>query len=219
MARNRWTDRQKAYLRKKYPRHSNEYCLRGLRRLGYKGALRSIVSYANKRLHLHKSPEFIRAQREECIRTCIEKRGADFAERMRQRALNDPGWWGGRHNNGGNNLPKEVRQEIARKYMHTAEVIEKRRQSRLRTTERERRRLALGLEPLTKIHNIGQKLNHKQCDQRSRMRRECGYVIFSDDHRIYYDAGTRRSERMERTAKEKGLHVYPISERIRFMGQ
>ena len=212
-----WTDEWDEYLRKKYPKHNNDYCLRGLKRKGYPGGEDTMSKHAREVLKLAKDPAWRAEESRRCIRICMEKRGADFPERQRQRALNNPNWWGGRHNNG-SKLPREKRVEIALKSFHSSPDVRKRAQAtRKKVVARDRRRIDLGLEPLTKLTNIGNALTRTQLIQRYTMKYECGYLIFRGDQRIYYDETTRRSEKRERNAEDKGLHVYPIQERQRFM--
>lgn len=174
-----------------------------------------MLYHAKKILGLKRTPEFHKETRARCMKECLDKRGADFAERQRQRALNRRDWFGGKHNNG-NHLPKEKKAEIALRVMHAPGVEERAREARRKTVARDKRRVALGLDPLTKILNIGEGMTHKQTSVRYEMKHECQYIIFKGDPRIYYDENTKRSARREKTASERGLYVYPISERKKF---
>lgn len=195
-----WTKEWDEYLKKKFPFHNNDYCLRGLKRKGYDGGFDRMCRHARKDLKLKKDPEWRREESRRCVQICMEKRGEDFAERQRQRALNNPNWWGGKHNNG-NHLPREVRVELCRKHFHNEEARKKANNTRRKIIARDTRRVQLGLEQLTGVLNIGNALTHAQKVQRYAMKYDCGYVIFRGDHRIYYNENTRRSEARERTAE------------------
>lgn len=208
-----WTEEWDAYLRRKYPNQSNEKCLAGLRHKGYTGSIDSMRYRAIEVLGLRKSPRYHAETRQRCIRQCIEKRGADFAERQRKRALNDPNWWGGRHHDGPG-LGHEELSEMARDVFNRKEVRQRAAASRAKALRRDRRRLELGLCQLTRLHV--EPMNRKQLNIRGQMRSECGYITFRFDTRIYYDENTRRSPRREATAEERGCYVYHISERGKY---
>lgn len=212
-----WTEEWDAYLRRKYPRNSNEKCLAGLKRKGYCGSVWTMVNHARRDLLLCKSEEFLKQQRLECIAVCLEKRGDDFPERQRQRALSG-NWWGGNHHNGPS-LSTEQLAANAKRYLDRHEVKERARQKRKITVRRDLRRRAIGLDPITNIHNLGDKMTREQKNIRYQMKYECGYLTFPFDKRIYYDAGTRRSSQRERTAESRGCYVYHVSEREKFKNE
>jgi hypothetical protein len=208
-----WTDEWDAYLRKKYPNQSNEKCLAGLRRKGYTGSIDSMRYRALNVLGVRKSPRYIAETSRRCIRICNEKRGADFAERQRQRALNDPNWWGGRRHKGPA-ISREELSRMAKANFGRKDVRERAAESRQRARRRDKRRLELGLDQLTRLQV--ESMGKKRWNIRSQMRCECGYITFPDDPRIYYDENTRRSKRREATAEDRGCYVYHISERGKY---
>lgn len=213
-----WTPKAEAYLRKKYARHDAAYLLRGLARLGQKSRTgEQIVRKANE-MGLHKDAEWLKAERQRSALECCEKRGEDFAEKQRQRALHpgESGWWGGKHHDG-NSLDREVRAENARRLFHSKqETKEKRMATRKKRLEHDLRRVALGLEPLTGMVKPDGPMTRQQYSRRAQLKHECGYVLFNGDRRIYYDENTRRSEKRERNAEAIGLYCYPISQRKLF---
>lgn len=200
------------YLIRKYPRNSTEKLLAGLRKKGYPGTALQLNLHANNVLHLRKTPEYHAAERKRCIELCLAKRPADFAERQRQRALS-AGWFGGKHHNG-SVMTTEQRSAMARRNFHTGDAAERAHEGRRKSIARDLRRVAIGLTPLTRIVHQNGPLNKKI--QRYMMVKECGYIIFRGDQRIYYDDTTRRSARREATAESRGLYVYPLSERKNF---
>lgn len=210
--RIRWTEDADAYLKKKFDHTENEKLMRGLKKKGIRCSVYAMIEHAKGVLGLRKDESWMKEYRKRLALECCEKRGEDFRERQRQRALHpgESGWWGGRHNDG-SKMPREKRAEIARKNFHTDPDVKRRREeTRLRTVKRDLRRLELGLEPLTNIHNLGEALTRDQQRQRKDMRVECGYITFRTDKNIYYDESTRRSARREKTAEERGLTVMPL---------
>lgn len=212
--KQQWTAEWDRYLMRMYPNNPTDKLLSGLRRKGYKGSADQMNWHANRTLHLRKSPEFHAAERQRCIKLCLQNRPADFAERQRQRALSG-GWWGGKHKNG-NNLTREERSAMARRNLHTGDVAARAQETRRKAIARDRRRVSIGLPPKTRIINENGPLTQKQQISRYMMARECGYIIFRGDQRIYYDENTRRSEKREATAESRGLFVYPLCERKKF---
>ena len=210
-ARHIWNDDLDNYLRNKYHNHGKAELMNGLRRKGYKGTVAAMMEHAKKRLGLRKDEEWLRQERQRCMKLCHDKRGPDFIEKMRQRALHpaESGWWGGKHHNGCK-MPREKRVEIAKKYLHTPESIAKRSERRRKSVKRDLRRVELGLEPLTSIQNIGEGMTKAQKNQRYQMCYECKYIKFRNDRTIYYDENTKRSEQRERRAESLGLTVMPL---------
>lgn len=105
---------------------------------------------------------------------------------------------------------------MCRRNFHTGDVAARAQETRRKVIARDRRRVSIGLPPKTRIISENGPLTQKQQISRYMMARECGYIIFRGDHRIYYDENTRRSQRREATAESRGLFVYPLYERKNF---
>jgi len=103
-------------------------------------------------------------------------------------------------------LPQMVGPEKA------AQVYAKSRQKRIEKIARDRRRVALGLEPLTRLIKPVI-LTRQEIDFRFRMKKR-GYIIFRGDPAIYYDDKTTRNEEREAAARAIGLAVNHINKRV-----
>lgn len=208
--RMKWTDEADAYLRKKYQRNSNELVLRGLKKKGYECTLYALYAHV-KKLGLRKDEDWLKKDMQRRALMCIEKRGEDFSERQRQRALHpgESGWWGGKHHNG-SKMSRERRAEMARRVLHKPEVQQRSHETRRKTVRRDMRRVDLGLEPLTSILNIGEPMTREQMNQRYQMCYECRYIKYKGDKNLYYDEDTKRSEQRERRAESLGITVMPL---------
>lgn len=216
----RWTPEAEAYLRKKYARHGSEYLIRGLARLGQKHRTAEQIVDKAQKMGLSKDPEWLKADHQRRALLCCERRGEDFNERQRWRALHpgESGWWGGKRAVGCN-MDRKLKAELCKRSMHKPEVRERATATRRKTVARDKRRVAIGLDPLTRIANIGEPMTMQQRNRRAQMKHECGYVTFRGDRHIYYDDNTRRSEQRERNAEAIGLYVYHISKRDLFASE
>lgn len=90
--------------------------------------------------------------------------------------------------------------------------IKKLQEIRRQQIARDRRRISLGLDPLTNLIRAS-KFTQWEKDFRSNMKR-AGYIIFKNDPVIYYDKDTRRSTRREDAAKKNGMQVVHVSQRV-----
>lgn len=91
--------------------------------------------------------------------------------------------------------------------------IEKAQKKRNETIARDKRRVRLGLDPLTNLVKL-RKINREQATLRSNMKSKKGYIVFRGDvDNVYYDSNTNRSEKMEQHAIQLEMSVRPIEER------
>ena len=78
---------------------------------------------------------------------------------------------------------------------------------------RDRRRIALGLEPLGRMVKAVT-LTRQERQIRYRMKKKLGYLVTKDDPVIRYDDKTRRSAVVERHAQEMGIVVLRVGARL-----
>ena len=78
---------------------------------------------------------------------------------------------------------------------------------------RDRRRIALGLEPLGRMVKAVT-LTRQERQIRYRMKKKLGYLVTKDDPVIRYDDKTRRSAVVERHAQEMGIAVLRAGARL-----
>lgn len=93
-----------------------------------------------------------------------------------------------------------------------AELWEIGREKRMEMIARDRKRLSLGLEPLSNLVKFAS-MTKKEIDLRHRMKK-FGYYVFRGDPVIYYDRNTCRSKLREKTAEKLGVAVVHISSRV-----
>ena len=208
-----WPDEIVAYLKRWYPQKSNPKILEGLKRRGFYVSRRSLQEKAFK-LGLKKSKTCMKRIQAEQVARMNEAHDAAWLEKITNQAIRMS------LNNAGRKM-NFSKAEIERRTNRLKEVRtnpesqRKLKKSCKATRMRDIRRVALGLEPLTRIPNIGNALSRNAVSYRCHMKRECGYLTFRFDHRIYYDENTRRSKTREERAEKYGMHVYPIEERER----
>lgn len=86
-----------------------------------------------------------------------------------------------------------------------AEAWKKAKETRCANIARDRRRISIGLEPLSKLVKFVC-MTKKEIDLRSRMKSQ-GYIVLRNDSTIYYNSQTKRSKRREATASRLGILV------------
>lgn len=91
-------------------------------------------------------------------------------------------------------------------------TIRKSTEKREAKRARDKRRVALGLEPLTRMVKPVL-LSREEILHRHTMK-VAGYLVFRGDPVIYYGKTTKRSEKREATAQKLGLQVLHISKRV-----
>lgn len=89
-----------------------------------------------------------------------------------------------------------------------AEIWKKARETRCANIARDRKRISMGLEPLSKLVKFVC-MTKKEIDLRSRMKSQ-GYIVLRHDSTIYYNSQTKRSKRREATANRLGILVTSI---------
>lgn len=209
-----WTEDQDRYLRKKYPNNPDAFCLHELRtKHQFNGYLDAMKYHAKNILGLKKTESYKKKSRAEAIKKCLEKRGEDFNERQRQRALKD-NWWGCKHNNG-NNLTREERKLLALKNFHSEGIQDKAKATRRKNLMHDYRRMAIGLAPIhnSRVRNLGNPQSRKETRLRFSMKKYNKYIVFRGDPDIYYDSNTKRSQIQEKHCKEQEIYVRPIEDR------
>lgn len=92
------------------------------------------------------------------------------------------------------------------------ETIRKATEVREAKRARDKRRVALGLEPLTGL--VKAVMMSRQEIQHRHTMKMAGYQVFRGDPVIYYDDKTKRSAKREATAAKIGLQVVHISRRV-----
>ena len=78
---------------------------------------------------------------------------------------------------------------------------------------RDHRRVALGLEPLTRLVKAVKKTREEVC-LRCNMKRWHGYIVMKSDSVIYYDENTDRSAAQEAHAKRLGIAVIRVNAKL-----
>lgn len=86
-----------------------------------------------------------------------------------------------------------------------AKAWKKAKETRCANIARDRRRISMGLEPLSKLVKFVC-MTKKEIDLRSRMKSQ-GYIVLRNDSTIYYNSQTKRSKRREATASRLGILV------------
>lgn len=94
-----------------------------------------------------------------------------------------------------------------------AEIMAKTHKSRCATIARDHRRVALGLEPLTKLVKAVP-MTDKEVKMRNYMKKRYGYIVTKGDAVIRYDQNTRRCESTEARAKAMGLVVIHVKAKL-----
>lgn len=207
--KNDWSHADPWLIKHYPPSAHNERLCKDVRRL-FKVEVTPIQLYyhCSRVLQLKKTPAALRRIRQASAMKCRERRPEDFNERQRQRALSG-GWWGGKHKDGPS-MSKEALEAMARRNFHNPESRQKAADTRRQTVRRDRIRRKYGMRPITSI-NL-EKMPHKVALIRYQMVHDCAYIaIRGDKFHLYYDENTRRSDKRERTAEDRGVIVRHIS--------
>lgn len=86
-------------------------------------------------------------------------------------------------------------------------------ETRNQTLERDRRRMRMGLQPLTRVFKENASTRDKIL-LRSYMKRKYGYrPLFRNPNVMYYNQSTRRSEHLEREARLYGIQIQEYNEK------
>ena len=95
-------------------------------------------------------------------------------------------------------------------------LMKRKSKQRKEAWARDKRRISMGLDPLTHLHNPQFAYSRRQVNQRTSAKRR-GYILgdmrenMGERYTIYYDGGTERSERFERSLKRLGhFDVKPL---------
>ena len=94
-----------------------------------------------------------------------------------------------------------------------AEIMAKAKATRNETIARDKRRVRLGLEPLTKLVHAT-RMTPKEVRIRSYMKTHYGYIVRKGDAVIRYDDTTRRCASTEERARAMGMAVIHVRARI-----
>lgn len=94
-----------------------------------------------------------------------------------------------------------------------AQIMAKAYATRQKTLERDHRRVALGLEPLSKLVSAA-KMTRREVWFRCYMKKHFGYIVRKGDAVIRYDDTTRRCESTEARARELGFAVMHVNAKL-----
>ena len=94
-----------------------------------------------------------------------------------------------------------------------AQIKAKAHATRQKTLARDHRRVALGLEPLSKLVSAA-KMTRREVWFRCYMKKHFGYIVRKGDAVIRYDDTTRRCESTEARARELGFAVMHVNAKL-----
>ncbi len=204
-----WQPEQEDFMRKHWPTCVNtEYFTKRFNNtFGTDLPYRKLADRASK-MGLKKSRSAIRKQRDLYAKICIEKRGPEFNQRMRARALSGLHFGGKHFTWKGKKRPQSA--EIAKNIPE--EARKRASESRRKTLRREKLRLSWGMEQRTKLH-IGS-MPSWESYARWHLNRKYGYHFFRFDRNIYYSESTKRSPSTETHYESRGLTFLNIQDRV-----
>jgi AraC-like DNA-binding protein len=198
-------DEQLAWLRANFANTPNDEIAQRL------GISLTTMHRITRREGLTKSKEYVEALKEKGRKAAMEHGKATYWQAQRigaikqhaeyvAKGIRPPGCFDGRP------IAEVLGPEKA------AEALAKSLAKRRKSIERDKRRVALGLEPLGGIVKAV-KLTKQEIHVRSTMK-HVGYKVFKGDPVIYYDSRTPRSEARENFAQSIGLAVIHINKRV-----
>lgn len=200
------TEKQKKYLIRHFPNTRNEDLAA---HLGL--SQRTMIRRATE-LGLRKTKQFMNKCHRNGLQRAHEVNEADDYKELRKRAIEQHRVW--REEHPGEPYPGTFRpgttnlQRLGKR--KERQRIEKMKKTRKELIERDRRRIRMGLEPLTNLLPSNPASKQK-IELRSYMKHKYGYMpVFRNTDIIYYSDDTRRNDSIEREARSYGIRIVDI---------